>query len=185
MRVHTDFGHAAAVPADMHWTKAKTHDLHHLVETHPSALVGWTVVLDIGVFSHSLAQHLRYDGIDVVCPRQRQARLAVNHLASVELGRMTPTVGIILRDVTGRVDLDAKHLAIFYHQCWQIELFFRAIEHRPQPSRRGAITDVVWATILLGIIHAHLGPIQPPSISNVAQLRAIAEHLTVLPRFSG
>jgi hypothetical protein len=92
--------------------------------------------------------------------------------------------------VTSRHDLDAKDVVMLYHQRWQIELFFRAVKHQLGTLRPlGTSAEAVWATILLGVILwallALLETIQPPSISNVAWLRAIDQNLTDFLRLSG
>ena len=92
--------------------------------------------------------------------------------------------------VTSRHDLDAKDVVMLYHQRWQIELFFRALKHQLGTLRPlGTSVEAVWATILLGVILwallALLEAIQPPTISNVAWLRAIDQNLTDFLRLSG
>ena len=92
--------------------------------------------------------------------------------------------------VTSRWDLDVKEVVMLYHQRWQIELFFRAVKHQLGTLRPlGTSVEAVWATILLGVILwallARLEEGQPPTISNVAWLRAIDQHLTNFLRFTG
>ena len=92
--------------------------------------------------------------------------------------------------ITSRQDLDAKDVVMLSHQRGQIELFFRAVKHQLGTLRPlGTRAEAVWATILLGVILwallARLEEIQPPTISNVAWLRAIDQNLTDFLRFTG
>lgn len=92
--------------------------------------------------------------------------------------------------ITSRHDLAAQDVVMLYHQRWQIELFFRALKHQLGTLRPlGTSAEAVWATILLGVILwallALLEIHQPPTISNVAWLRAIDQNLTDFLRFSG
>lgn len=92
--------------------------------------------------------------------------------------------------ITSRWDLDAKDVVMLYHQRWQIELFFRVVKHQLGGLHPlGTSPEAVWATILLAIIcwalRALLAQLQPPGVTNVAWLRAIARNLTPHLRLSG
>jgi len=224
LRVHTDYDLARAVPTQLDWTTADTHDLRHLAETDLTALAGWTVVLDVGYYGHALFHRLMEHGVDFICPAQPQATVQFETFAPIGYGRMTPNGDRIVRDVTitlgspnnrhgavlphlrlitscdprgtyhslitSRFDLLPEDVVMLYHQRWQIELFFRAVKHQLGGLHPlGTSLEAVWATILLAMIcwalQALLEEIQPPSVSNVAWLRAIAHNLTPHLRFSG
>jgi hypothetical protein len=92
--------------------------------------------------------------------------------------------------ITSRLDLLPEDVVMLYHQRWQIELFFRAVKHQMGGLHPlGTSPEAVWATILLAIIcwalQALLEDLQPPAVTNVAWLRAIAQNLTPHLRFSG
>ena len=224
IRVHTDYDLARAVPTQLGWTTADTHDLRHLAETDLTALAGWTVVLDVGYYGHALFQRLREHGVDFLCPAQPQATVQFETFAPIGCGRMTPNGDRIVRDVRitlgspnnrhgailphlrlitscdprgayhsliiSRLDLCPEDVVMLYHQRWQIELFFRAVKHQLGGLHPlGTSPEAVWATILLAIIcwalQALLEDLQPPGITNIAWLRAIAANLTPHLHFSG
>lgn len=223
IRIQTAYDLAAAIPTDLHWTLADTHDARSLAKADLTPLAGWTLVIDQGYYGHRQFQRLREHDVDVLCPLHQQAsyQITTDHPvrpertptgdtiladATITLGSPTNRAGAVLPGwrliisqnpsggrhqlVTSRHDLTAQQVVTLYRRRWRIELFFRWLKHQLGGLHPlGTSPEAVWATILLAAIVAVLAVLlqshRPPGVSAVAWLRAVAEQLWYLLRFSG
>jgi hypothetical protein len=77
VRLHTSFDLAEAIPSSLRLTLADTHDARALAATDLTPLVGWTVVMDRGYYSHLQFARLRAAGVHFVGRFRDQAHVAV------------------------------------------------------------------------------------------------------------
>jgi hypothetical protein len=77
VRLHAGFDLAAAIPTDLALTLADTHDVRALADLDLVPLVGWTLVMDRGYYSHDQFARLRATGVHFVARFREQAHVAV------------------------------------------------------------------------------------------------------------
>jgi hypothetical protein len=77
VRIHTSFDLAAEIPTDFALTLADTHDVRALAETDLASLVGWTLVMDRGYYSHPQFARLREAGVHFIVRFREQTHVAV------------------------------------------------------------------------------------------------------------
>ena len=99
VRVHTGFDLGTAIPTHLHLTAANTHDITAWRERDWTELAGWTVLMDLGYYSHADFQDLRAQRVSWICPLHEQARVAV---ATDHIGSWPPTTAgdVVLADQT-------------------------------------------------------------------------------------
>lgn len=73
MRLQTGFDVAGSIPSAVRLTLADTHDTTALADRDYSELAGWTLLIDLGYYSHRLFAALRTAGVSVLCRLQPQA----------------------------------------------------------------------------------------------------------------
>ena len=77
VRLHTGFDLGTAIPTHLHLTVANTHDITAWRDRDWADLAGWTVLLDLGYYSHADFQDLRAQRVSWICPLNAQARVEV------------------------------------------------------------------------------------------------------------
>ena len=99
VRLQTGLDLAGPVPTQLHLTLTDTHDVTALADRDLTALVGWTLLIDLGYYGHQLFEHLRAASVSFICRLQAQAsyRVAVDRPVD---GRATADGDVVVRDQT-------------------------------------------------------------------------------------
>lgn len=77
VRVHTGLNLALGIPEHLSLSLADTHDVRAFRERDWTAWRGWTVVIDLGYYSHQVFAALRAAEVSWLCPLHAQARVRV------------------------------------------------------------------------------------------------------------
>jgi len=99
VRLQTGYDLAGAIPSALRLTLADTHDTTALGGRDLAALVGWTVVIDLGYYGHRLFAELRAAGVSLISRLQPQAVYAVTATHAVA-PITTPDGDAVLTDQT-------------------------------------------------------------------------------------
>lgn len=89
VRVHTGYDLAGRVPCFLHTTRSDTHDIHAFRDRDWTELRGWTLLMDLGYYSHKTFAALRVADVSWICPLHAQA--TVEETSAVP-GPWLPTV---------------------------------------------------------------------------------------------
>jgi hypothetical protein len=92
VRLHAGFDLAAAIPTDLVLTLADTHDVRALADRDLAPLVGWTLVMDRGYYSHAQFARLRAAGVHFVARFREQAHVAVTAERAVPAAAEAETI---------------------------------------------------------------------------------------------
>lgn len=77
LRVHTGVNLALGIPDHLRFSLTDTHDVRAFRERDWTAWRGWTVVVDLGYYSHQVFATLRDAKVSWLCPLHAQARVQV------------------------------------------------------------------------------------------------------------
>jgi hypothetical protein len=106
LRVHTGYDLAGALPDHLSFSLTDTHDVTAFRERDWTPLRGWTVVMDLGYYSHRVFAGLGAAGVSWLCPRHDQAQVVVTADHRVD-PTPTPDGDIVLADQT--ITLGSPH----------------------------------------------------------------------------
>jgi hypothetical protein len=104
LRVHTGYDLAGTIPSHLNFSLADTHDLTAFQARAWRPLRGWTVIMDLGYYSHRTFAALGEAGVSWLSPLQAQARVTVTASRPVD---PTPAGDVVLADET--ITLGSPH----------------------------------------------------------------------------
>lgn len=99
VRLHVGYELAGGIPCQLSFSLADTHDITAFRARDWTELRGWTVVMDLGYYSHKTFAALREAGVSWLCPLNTQASVGVTATHPVD---PTPTADgdVVLADDT-------------------------------------------------------------------------------------